>query len=93
MFGYQVRTSVLTNAQRSGVGIDVFLRVPGAMRTYRDLRVIEVNRKTACLQAPDGSRRSIARNRILDPTKLRRDYEPTDGGILETLSFLSDVLP
>lgn len=93
MFGYRVRTSVLKNAQRSGVGIDVFLRVPGAMRTYRDLRVIEVNRKTACLQAPDGSRRSIAQNRILDPGKLRRSYEPRDGGTLEAVEVVFDLLP
>ena len=93
ILSYRVRRTVLENAQRSGVGIDVFLRLPGAMRTYRDIRVIEVNRKTACLQAADGTRRSVDRNRILDPTKLRRSYEPSDGDIVEALSFVSDVLP
>jgi hypothetical protein len=72
MFGYRISTTVLKDFCRSGRGIDLFLRLPGAMRTYRDFRVIEVNRKTALLQAPDGSRLTIARNRILDPQRLSR---------------------
>jgi hypothetical protein len=81
MFGSRMSTTVLKDFCRSGRGIDLFLRIPGATRTYRDFRVIEVNRKTAQLQAPDGSQLSIARNRILDPQKVRgrnRDADEFD---------------
>ena len=75
IFGHRMSRAVLEDFQRSGRRLDLFLRIPGAMRVYRGLRVIEVNRKVVLLEAPDGSRKSIRRSHVLDPIKLRRAFE------------------
>ena len=90
IFGSRMSGTVLKDFKRSGRRIDLFLRLPGAARTYKSLRVIEVTRTHALLEAPDGSRKSVRRNRILDPLKLRRQYG-SRVSVLDVVGLVTDT--